>query len=183
MPSATAGIDLKGRHSIHFYRLLFPLAVAVLYFTLWGMAPQRTWLAMRNGFAILYAVLPSLCMVFVLMAVLNLFLKPLHFAEALRKGTKIRQMSVAAVAGILSAGPIYAWYPMLKDLREKGADFSLIAVFLVNRAVKPFLLPMLVSFFGWSYTLMLTLLTVAGSFGVGFLVWAFLDSGNRPTRD
>jgi len=56
--------------------------------------------------------------------------------------------------------------------------FSLIAVFLVNRAVKPFLLPVMVSMFGWTYVLILTLLTVAGSFSVGFVVGALLDSRN-----
>jgi hypothetical protein len=48
-------------------------------------------------------------------------------------------------------GPIYAWYPLLKELREKGAANSLIAIFLGNRAVKPFLLPIMISYFGWVY--------------------------------
>jgi len=107
---------------------------------------------------------------------LNLFLKPLHLANALRTGAIIRQTLLAAFAGIVSVGPIYAWYPMLKDLREKGANYSLIAVFLVNRAVKPFLLPVMVSMFGWIYVLILTILTVAGSFLVGFVIGALLDS-------
>ncbi len=59
-----------------------------------------------------------------------------------------------------------------------GYRFSLIGVFLVNRAVKPFLLPVMVSIFGWTYVLILTLLTVAGSFSVGFVVGALLDSRN-----
>ena len=67
---------------------------------------------------------------------------------------------LSALAGIISTGPIYVWYPMLKDLREKGAKHFLIAVFLVNRAVKPFLLPVIISFFGWIYALVLTVLTV-----------------------
>jgi len=150
----------------------------ILYLVLWSVAPQKTGLAMRSSLGILYHVLPSLCLVFLLMAGLNLFLKPVHFANALRKGAIIRQTLIAALAGIVSAGPIYAWYPLLKDLREKGAEHSLIAVFLVNRAVKPFLLPVMVSIFGWTYVLILTLLTVAGSFSVGFVVGALLDSRN-----
>jgi len=39
----------------------------------------------------------------------------------------------------------------LKELRKKGAADSLIAVFLGNRAVKPFLLPIMISYFGWVY--------------------------------
>jgi uncharacterized membrane protein YraQ (UPF0718 family) len=45
-----------------------------------------------------------------------------------------------------------------------------MAVFLVNRAVKPALIPMMISLFGWSFVLLLTLLTVAASFCVGFCI-------------
>jgi len=67
-------------------------------------------------------------------------------------------------------GPIYAWYPMLKTLQEKGVDSSLIAVFLGNRAVKPFLLPIMISYFGWTYVLILVVFTILGSIGVGYCV-------------
>jgi hypothetical protein len=68
---------------------------------------------------------------------------------------------------------------MLKDLREKGAAQSLLAVFLVNRAVKPFLVPVMVAMFGWPYVVLLTVLTVAGSFGVGWIV-AMATKSSRP---
>jgi len=71
-------------------------------------------------------------------------------------------------------GPIYAWYPMLKVLREKGAKNSLIAIFLGNRAVKPFLLPMMISYFGWIYVLILTVFTIFGSLVVGYFVDALV---------
>jgi uncharacterized membrane protein YraQ (UPF0718 family) len=67
-------------------------------------------------------------------------------------------------------GPIYAWYPLLKELQKKGVANSLIAVFLSNRAVKPFLLPIMISYFGWLYVALLTLFTVSGSLAVGYLV-------------
>ena len=73
-------------------------------------------------------------------------------------------------SGIISMGPIYAWYPLLKEMRKKGATNSLIAVFLGNRAVKPFLLPIMISYFGWVYVALLTLFTISGSLAVGYLV-------------
>jgi len=65
---------------------------------------------------------------------------------------------------------IYAWYPLLKDLKEKGAGESSIAIFLYNRAVKPFLLPVMVTYFGWLYVVTLITLTVLASVVVGFSV-------------
>ena len=71
---------------------------------------------------------------------------------------------------VISMGPIYAWYPLLKELRGKGTKNSLVAVFLGNRAVKPFLLPVMISYFGGMYVVLLTLFTIAGSLAVGYLV-------------
>ena len=71
-------------------------------------------------------------------------------------------------------GPIYAWYPLLRELRKKGAKNSLIAIFLGNRAVKPLLLPVLISYFGWTYTLILTVLTMLGSLAVGYTIGALV---------
>jgi len=164
-------------------RLVFPVSVLGLYLVLWRVAPEKTILALRSSMGVFFHALLPLCLVFLLMIGLNLFLKPPHFAKFLGKGTTIKRNLLSAVAGIISAGPIYAWYPMLKDLREKGAEHSLIAVFLVNRAVKPFLLPVMISFFGWTYVLALTLLTVLGSLCVGFVVGALLDSPTGSRRN
>ncbi|MBW1767613.1 MAG: hypothetical protein JRJ65_11245, partial [Deltaproteobacteria bacterium] len=56
----------------------------------------------------------------------------------------------------------------LKELQKKGVKNSLIAIFLGNRAVKPFLLPMIISYFGWTYMLILTVFTILGSFANGY---------------
>ncbi len=68
---------------------------------------------------------------------------------------------------------------MLKALREKGADSSFIAIFLGNRAVKPFLLPIMISYFGWIYVLILTVFTIFGSLVAGYCV-GILVKENRP---
>jgi uncharacterized membrane protein YraQ (UPF0718 family) len=83
---------------------------------------------------------------------------------------KVKGFLLSAAAGILSMGPIYAWYPLLKDLREKGAANLLIAIFLCNRAVKPFLMPIMISYFGWVYVMILTVFTITGSVAAGYLV-------------
>ena len=107
---------------------------------------------------------------------LNLFLKPAAVAKFLGKGSGVKGIILSASAGIISTGPIYAWYPLLKDLKEKGAGESSIAIFLYNRAVKPFLLPVMVSYFGWVYVVVLTIIMVIASVIVGFSVSIFTSS-------
>ena len=163
-------------------RLVFLLSVLGLHLVLWQFAPEKTMVALRSSIGIFCHVLLPLGMVFLFMIGVNIFLKPPDLAKFLGKGTAISRNLFSAVAGIISAGPIYAWYPMLKDLREKGAKHSLISVFLVNRAVKPFLLPMMISIFGWVYVALLTLFIMAGSLCVGFIVGALLDSPTVSPR-
>ncbi|MBW2342072.1 MAG: hypothetical protein JRF50_17305 [Deltaproteobacteria bacterium] len=107
------------------------------------------------------------------MLLINLFLKPAAVAKFLGKGSGVKGIVLSAAAGIISTGPIYAWYPLLKDLKEKGAGESSIAIFLYNRAVKPFLLPVMVTYFGWLYVVTLIILTILASVVVGFSVSIF----------
>lgn len=62
---------------------------------------------------------------------------------------------IAVGGGIISTGPIYMWYPMLKELKREEVQYGFIATFLYNRAIKPPLIPMMIAYFGWKYTVVL----------------------------
>ena len=81
-------------------------------------------------------IAPVLLLVFGMMFLTNLFFEGNRIARFLGKGSGLRGWMVAIAGGIASSGPIYMWYPMLSDLKEKGMKDSLIAAFLYNRAVK-----------------------------------------------
>jgi len=153
---------------------LFPAVILAVYVILFAVMPDRASLALKSGGNIFLDMLIPLCSVFVLMILLNLFLKPAQIARFLRQGAGIKGILLPAAAGIISTGPIYAWYPLLKDLREKGAGNSPIAIFLYNRAVKPFLLPVMIAYFGWAYVVILTVFTVLGSVAIGYSMSIFM---------
>jgi uncharacterized membrane protein YraQ (UPF0718 family) len=151
-------------------KLVFPGCVLMIYAIVLGISPGRAAMAIRSSTGIFLNLMIPLGLVFTLMVFMNLFLKPKHIVRFLGKGSSRRGIMLSAAAGIISMGPIYAWYPLLKELREKGATNSLIAVFLGNRAIKPFLLPIMISYFGWVYVALLTLFTASGSMAAGYLV-------------
>ena len=142
--------------------------ILVIYGILFVVMPEKVSLALMCSGNIFLNMLVPLCLVFVLMILLNLFLKPAKIARFLGKGAGIKGILLPAAAGIISTGPIYVWYPLLRDLKEKGAGNSPIAIFLYNRAVKPFLLPVMIAYFGWLYVMILTILTVLGSIAIGY---------------
>jgi len=152
---------------------LFPVFVLCIYAVLYFISPDKTFLAMEKSGSIMITMAIPLSLVFVLMLILSIFLNPAKITKMLGRESGGRGMILSAIAGIISAGPIYAWYPLLKDLKERGAGESSIAIFLYNRSVKPFLLPVMMSYFGLIFVVVLTLLTVAASFAAGFLVNLF----------
>ena len=158
---------------------LFPAAVILIYLVIFLISPEKASLAVKSSGNTLLSMLLALALVFSLMLLLNLFLKPAHIVRFLGREAGIKGLVFSITAGIISTGPIYAWYPLLKDLKEKGAGNHTIAVFLHNRSVKPFLLPVMVSYFGWIYVLILTLLTILSSIALGYSIQLLVKENRK----
>jgi len=120
---------------------------------------------------------PVLLIVFVVMLFTHIFFEGQRIVRFLGKGSGFRGWMVAIAGGIASSGPIYMWYPLLSDLKEKGMKDSLIATFLYNRAVKIPLLPMMIHYFGWNFTLALSIYMVLFSVVNGTIVQRLTQRG------
>ncbi|MCK9273687.1 MAG: hypothetical protein M0P57_01195 [Syntrophales bacterium] len=158
------------------YTKLFPAAVVAMYLILFFIMPDKTLLALIGSGNILLNMLAPFLLIFIILLLVNFFIKPARVAKFLGKDSGIRGTVLAAVAGVISTGPIYAWYPLLRDLKEKGAGNYTISVFLYNRAVKPFLLPVMIEYFGWLYVISLVVLTFSASICIG-CVMSVLQGG------
>jgi len=77
---------------------------------------------------------------------------------------------IAAITGIISTGPIYAWYPMLSEIQNKGKNNGFIATFLYNRAVKPALIPLMIFYFSLTFVIVLTIVMVFLSIIQGMII-------------
>jgi len=122
---------------------------------------------------------PLLLLVFGVMFLTNVFFESKGVGRFLGKGSGLRGWLVAIVGGIVSSGPIYMWYPLLSDLKEKGMKDSLIAAFLYNRAIKIPLLPMMVYYFGWPFALILSIYMTVFSVVNGILVQFLARGGSE----
>jgi len=170
----------KSRTSRLLRALLFPGGVLVLYLVLFAAAPAQAARALRAGVQVLKQVALPLGIAFTVMFLLNFLVKPAHIVGLLGAGAGVKGLLLSTLAGIASMGPIYAWYPLLKDLRMKGASDFHLANFLSNRAVKPFLLLVMVFYFGWTFTVTLNVLIVAGALLTGVIVSAVCA---RPAKE
>jgi len=131
--------------------------------------------ASNNALSIVLKIVPILVVVFIIMALINYFITPEIAKKHLGKKSGLKKWVIAVVGGILSTGPVYFWYPVLKDLQKKGVSNGFAAVFLYNRAVKPALLPMIIFYFGIGFTIALTLLTIIFSLFQGLVFEKILE--------
>lgn len=151
----------------------------LLYGTAALFAPAKTLGAANESLDILMKILPVLLLVFFLTALLNTFLKPKSIAKHLGDGSKLRGWFIALTGGILSHGPGYVWYPMLADLRTQGARDGLIVAFIYARAIKLPWLPVMVSYFGPAFTLVLCLYILIGAWLQGIIANKLLSIKNE----
>ena len=119
--------------------------------------------------------MPILPIIFGLMFISNLFLDPQKIVRCLGAKSGKKGWLISILGGIISIGPIYMWYPLLSDLKGKGMKTSLIATFLYNRAIKIPLMPMMIYYFGWLFTAVLTVNMIIFSIINGFIVKKLLE--------
>ena len=143
--------------------LYFLGIVIIVYLIVFFLNFENAYNSLKASGDILVKLIPVLVLVVFLMGLLNYFLKPKAISKYLGKDSGARGWVLSALAGIISLGPIYAWYPLLKELRKQGMRQSLAAVFLYNRAIKIPLLPVMIYYFGAAFTVFLLVFTVIAS--------------------
>lgn len=77
---------------------------------------------------------------------------------------------LAIILGIISHGSVYAWYPLLKDLKNHGMREGLIAGFIYSRAIKIPFIPLMIYYFGLKFFIVLTIYMIIGAILEGLLL-------------
>ena len=149
---------------------LFLVLVLIAYGLFSLVNPEATSRSITFFTHVMAKVLPVLVLVFFLLFIANLVLKPKRIRRFLGKGSGIKGWIAAVLGGILSVGSTYAWYTMLSELQQKGMRNALIAVFLYSRAVKLPLLPLMIHYFGVAYTLILCFYLIGFSIISGIVI-------------
>lgn len=150
-------------------RWAFVLLSVSLYGLVYVTAPDKAFFALKTSFRVICRITIPLLIAFTIKFFINLYISPRQMQKLLAGGLGIKGVIFSSLAGILSMGPIFAWYPLLKDFREKGMHDLYLANFLTTRAVKPFLLPVMIYYFGWLFSIVLNIMILLFSPLVAFL--------------
>ena len=119
-------------------------------------------------------IAPIMLLVFALMYLSNLFLEQDRITKYIGGESGLKGWFIAIAGGIISTGPVYMWYPLLKDMRDKGMRISLLTAFIYARSIKLPIFPVMLMYFGVTFTLAITFYTLFFSVVTG-LVMEFLS--------
>ncbi len=132
------------------------LALVVLaYVILFMTNSQQAQQSLVRALGIITQILPIISVVVLINGLINWWLPAKKMALLFKEQGPKRGWGIAVIAGVLSHGPMYLWYPMLADLRKGGVTEGIIVTYFYARAVKLPLLPLMIDYFGVTFSTIL----------------------------
>lgn len=168
--SENKGQNMKGSSKSKKSPWIFMGSTLILYLLVFLFDKVKAIEAADRFYHLLLEILPFLVVVFVVMVLINLFLKTSTLIKYMGKGSGLKGWIIAIIAGVFSMGAIYMWFPLLRDMMKKEVKPGLIAVFLYNRGIKLHWLPLMALYFGLKYVVILTLVTILVSLLQGAVI-------------
>lgn len=149
---------------------LFTIIVITAYLILFILKPSMGVSALGNSGYYIKEMLMIMPVIFVLTALLDTWVPKEKISQYLGKEAKFKGTLLSLVLGSVSAGPIYAAFPMCVMLHNKGASIKNLVIILSSWAVIK--LPMLLNemkFLGFKFMIIRWILTV-----IAIVIFAWL---------
>ena len=153
----------------------FLLLVIACYAVVWVYDRRLALDSLEFSGGLLFKLIPAMLFMFTIIFLSNLLIQPGWVGKHVGKASGFKGWAVAVISGVLSVGPVYPWYALLKDLRAKGMRTALVAVFLYNRGIKLPMLPLMIHYFGLAYTVILSSYLLLFSLLAGLIMERFAD--------
>jgi uncharacterized membrane protein YraQ (UPF0718 family) len=129
------------------------LIVMAIYILLYFINATKTIDSLKHFAKNTISIIPIFLFVIVLTAIINYYFPKEKTAKLLQGKSNFATYSISLIAGIVSHGPVFAWFPLLKDLKDKGVKKGGLVTFFYGRGIKLTLLPVMISYFGFLYTM------------------------------
>jgi len=123
-------------------------------------------------------ILLVLVIVFVLMFILNILLQKDKVKNLIKNSNSFTKYFFAVIGWIFSTGPVYMWYPFLKQLKDHWLNYGHIASFIYARAVKIPFLTVMIFYFGLKYTVIFNLVLIFLAVVIGLVVSLIFNYNN-----
>lgn len=145
------------KKQIQFKGVKFLVTVIFVYILLLFFDFEGVLNSLVGAIEVLKSIWPLFIFIIVLTTAINYFLNPRQIKQHLGKDSGKKGIFYALVGGVISHGPMYAWYGLLEELREKGVKDELLIIFLYARAIKIPMIPFSIAIFGTLFTVIISI--------------------------
>lgn len=160
---------------------LFIVVIAAAYIALFMINPSVGAASVHNSFYYIKEMVLIMPVVFVLTALLDLWVPREKIVKYLGKDAKSKGAILSLVLGSISAGPIYAAFPLCAMLHKKGASVRNLVIILSAWAVIK--VPMLLNelkFLGFAFMAVRWALTVMAILMFSWLAAKIVKDSDLP---
>lgn len=155
--------------------------VILAYAIVFIISPEKGILSLKNSGYYLIEMLQVLPTIFLLTVVIEAWIPKELIMRGFGEKSGIRGNLLSLLLGSISAGPIYAAFPIGKSLLSKGASITNIVIILSSWAVIK--IPMLANeakFLGLNFMAVRWVLTVIAILIMGYLTAVFVKKEDLP---
>ena len=155
--------------------------VALIYGILFIVAPDKAITSVNNSAYYLLEMIQVLPIIFLLTVVIEAWIPKEVIMNSFGENSGIKGNLLSLVLGSISAGPIYAAFPIGKALQKKGASITNIVIILSSWAVIK--VPMLVNevkFLGVDFMIVRWILTVIAIIAMGYITAMIIKKDDLP---
>lgn len=153
----------------------FLISVLTLMLVIFGVDSTKIQPILKMFKNLIIQILPVLILVYFIMLLTNYFVDNKRLKKYMGEDSGVKGWIISIVSGIISIGPVYMWYPLMKDLQNKGIKNKYLVIFLYNRGIKIQWLPMLILYFGLKYSLTLMFVMAIMSIPQGIITEKLIE--------
>ena len=157
------------------------ILVAIAYLVVFAISPEKAVKSIGNSVYYLVEMLQVLPVIFLLTAVIEALIPKEMIMRGFGEKSGFKGNLLALLLGSISAGPIYAAFPISKTLLGKGASITNIVIILSTWAVIK--VPMLANeakFLGVNFMIVRWVLTVIAIFVMAYITGMIVKKKDLP---
>ena len=153
--------------------------VVLLYILLYVVDASKTIDSLKYFLKNSIKILPVFLLVILLTALINYYFPKERIGQMLQGKPRWQTYMFSLLAGIISMGPVFAWYPLLKNLKDKHLEEGTLVTFFYAKSIKLTLLPIMIGFFGQVFSIIFMVYIAIAALLQGFLYALFFEKTQK----
>lgn len=156
----------------------YPLEIIILTIAIILMIlnPHKTIFGLKYALKTFINLLPIIVSVAFLMGFISEVLNKKTTSKLVGKESGMKGVLIGAIFGTLMVGPSFIFYPLFKELKEKGAGVNVIATTIGAWSIKIQWLPFAIPFLGLKFIFLFDLLIFIFAILSGYVVSYFVKN-------